>query len=501
MAKAYPETVASKSILAVVDQYEQQAKETLERLKASAYPKMVSMGEPHWGLVHQDYGWSNGQNGPGGLWVIDLDGVSYDLPFRDLRKLITSTMDDMGTWDVSWMRGMIEAYHKANPLDKESFEVLLIDMAMPNEFYKHLKEMFFDPVTFLNTEAESILQRVLATDQTKSQALAELAKDIEKYPSGNYEELLAAREPQRQASDVAWDQQSWVLQPQEQSDTAAPETPAAQTATQTKTTIKVSKKKSASKDSKVTSGKKEKQSEKKSKASSKKTKSEQTSATSIEEVSAKPIAAIEEQVQAVTAKESKASTRGRSRNKRTAGVERKQVATEAQVQSQEVMETAPAATLKKPSAKPSTASKVIDLTPHLAKRNLKSAKTKKAVGKKTDTSAKQSLQKKVSSAANALKSVGKPKTKAVQAKGSQVKSASEPLRKAKAGKQEVAKLSQYRKKSASSAKRAVSPAKTQRAPVSKALAYSKVAAPSRKMANARAQKPRAQKGLKVARGR
>jgi len=505
MAKAYPETVASKSILAVVDQYEQQAKETLERLKVSAYPKMVAMGEPHWGLVHQDYGWSNGQNGPGGLWVIDLDGVSYDLPFRDLRKLITSTMDDMGTWDVSWMRGMIEAYHKANPLDKESFEVLLIDMAMPNEFYKHLKEMFFDPVTFLNTEAESILQRVLATDQTKSQALAELAKDIEKYPSGNYEELLAAREPQRQASDVAWDQQSWVLQPQEQSDTTAPETPAAQTDTQTKTTIKVSKKKSASKDSKVASGKKEKEkekaSDKKSTASSKKKKSEKISAKSIEEVSADQFAAIEEQVQAVTAEQSKAPTRGRSRNKRTAGVERERVATEAKVPSQDDMETAPATTLKKPSAKPSTTSKVIDLTPHLAKRNVKNAKTKKDVGKKTNTSAKQSAKKKVSSATNALKSVGKPKAKAVQAKAAQVKSASEPLRKAKAGKQGVAKLSQYRKKSASSAKRAVSPAKTQRAPVSKALAYSKVAAPSRKMANARAQKPRAQKGLKVARGR
>ncbi|MFP3392809.1 CotS family spore coat protein [Brevibacillus sp. SIMBA_040] len=501
MAKAYPETVASKSILAVADQYEQQAKETLERLKTSAYPKMVAMGEPHWGLVHQDYGWSNGQNGPGGLWVIDLDGVSYDLPFRDLRKLITSTMDDMGTWDVGWMRGMIEAYHKANPLDKESFEVLLIDMAMPNEFYKHLKEMFFDPVTFLNTEADSILQRVLATDQTKSQALAELAKDVTNYPSGNYEELLAARESQMQASDVSWDQQSWVLQPQEQSDTAASTAPAAEMDTKTKTTIKVSKKKSASKDSKVASSKKEKASDKKSTASSKKKKSEKISAESVEEVSAEPVAAIEEQVQAFTAQESKAKPRGRSRNKRKAGVAQEQMATEAQVQPQEGTETAPAARLQKPSAKPSTTSKVIDLTPHLAKRNLKNTKTKKAVGKKADTSAKQAAQKKVSFTASAQKPVIKPKTKAVQAKASQVKSASEPLRKAKAGKQEVAKLSQYRKKSASSAKRAVSPAKTQRAPVSKALAYSKVAAPSRKMANARAQKPRAQKGLKVARGR
>jgi len=217
MAKAYRDTVASPSILAVVDQYERQAVEALERLRASAYPRMVAMGEPHWGLVHQDYGWSNGQNGPGGLWVIDLDGVSYDLPFRDLRKLITSTMDDMGVWDLTWMRGMIDAYHQANPLDAESYEVLLIDMAVPNEFYKHLKEMFFDPLTFLNTEANAILQRVVATDQSKGKALAELAAEKGKYKAGNYEQQLAAPQPSRVPSEAkAWEQQSWTLQPQQQ---------------------------------------------------------------------------------------------------------------------------------------------------------------------------------------------------------------------------------------------------------------------------------------------
>ncbi|MGF9907541.1 CotS family spore coat protein [Brevibacillus porteri] len=202
VAKAYNETPASKSILAVVDHYEQQAWAAFEKLKTSAYPKMIKMGEAHWGLVHQDYGWSNGQNGPGGLWVIDLDGVSYDLPFRDLRKLITSTMDDMGVWDVTWMRGMIEAYHKANPLDRESFEVLLNDMAVPNEFYKHLKEMFYDPAVFLSTEAEGILQRVLTGDKTKDAALAELAKDISKYEPGNYDQITEVVEPQRMASGI-----------------------------------------------------------------------------------------------------------------------------------------------------------------------------------------------------------------------------------------------------------------------------------------------------------
>ncbi|CAM3254174.1 CotS family spore coat protein [Brevibacillus invocatus] len=222
MASAYSETAASPEILSVVDEYERQAQEAITRLQQSAYSKMAAMGEPHWGLVHQDYGWSNGQNGPGGLWVIDLDGVSYDLPFRDLRKLITSTMDDMGVWDVGWMRGMIEAYHKANPLDAESFDVLLIDMAMPNEFYKHLKEMFFDPVTFLNTEAGAILQRVVATDQTKWQALAELSKDKSKYAAGSYEQAAVAQSPEKIPSQASstfiWEQKQWNLQTKKRAD-------------------------------------------------------------------------------------------------------------------------------------------------------------------------------------------------------------------------------------------------------------------------------------------
>ncbi|MDF2959646.1 MAG: CotS family spore coat protein [Paenibacillus sp.] len=186
IAKAYPETAASASLLAVVDEFERQANEIFERFKTSPYPRMIAKGEPHWGLVHQDYGWSNGQMGPGGIWVIDLDGVSFDLPIRDLRKLITSTMDDMGVWDLTWIRGMIDAYHQANPLDQETFEILWLDMAFPNEFYKHVKEIVFEPVTFLQTELEPILQRVMATETSKWQALTELEMDKSKYPAGDY---------------------------------------------------------------------------------------------------------------------------------------------------------------------------------------------------------------------------------------------------------------------------------------------------------------------------
>lgn len=186
IAKLYREYPASKRLLSVTDGFEQQALNALDRLKKSPYLKMVGKGETHWGLAHQDYGWSNGQLGPGGVWVIDLDGVSYDLPIRDLRKLITGTMEDLGRWDLKWARGMIDAYHQANPIDAETYEILIIDLSLPNEFYKHMKEMIYQPEIFLRTEATEVLDHVLKCEQTKWHVLKALQNDKEKFKPGVY---------------------------------------------------------------------------------------------------------------------------------------------------------------------------------------------------------------------------------------------------------------------------------------------------------------------------
>jgi len=187
VAKAYIEIPSSQTLLSSIELFERQALDAVSLLEQSSYSQMLSMGEEHWGLVHQDYGWSNGQLGTGGLWVIDLDGVSYDLPIRDLRKLISSSMDDLGRWDVPWIQGMISAYHEANPLDLETYEILLNDLAFPNEFYKHINEMLYDPIDFLTNDLEGIMSRLTLLEKTKALALAELTLDKEKFQTGHYE--------------------------------------------------------------------------------------------------------------------------------------------------------------------------------------------------------------------------------------------------------------------------------------------------------------------------
>jgi CotS family spore coat protein len=171
---AYPEMPASSTILSVLDMFEDQAKKALSQLESSNYDKLVKKGNKEWGLVHQDYGWANGQLGPDGVWLIDLDGVAYDLPIRDLRKLITNQMEKLGAWDLEWIKGMIEAYHETNPIDKDLYHILWIDMCLPNEFYLQVKDMAYNPTVFLNEEVNTVVKNIIELDQSKWPVLEEL---------------------------------------------------------------------------------------------------------------------------------------------------------------------------------------------------------------------------------------------------------------------------------------------------------------------------------------
>ncbi len=183
ISKAYPEMQASSIILSVVDMFEEQAKKAVQLLENSSYYELAARGNKEWGLVHQDYGWSNGQQGADGMWIIDLDGVAYDLPVRDLRKLISGTMDDLGTWDYTWAKEMIQAYHETNPIEDDLFDILMIDMSLPNLFYKNVKEMLYEPTIFMDSELDALVNRIVEIDKTKWAVIEQLK---EEWKGGNF---------------------------------------------------------------------------------------------------------------------------------------------------------------------------------------------------------------------------------------------------------------------------------------------------------------------------
>jgi CotS family spore coat protein len=180
IAEAYKDMPASPYILDVVDTFQDQARQSLLRLEQSNYLDLIKKGNEYWGLAHQDYGWSNCQMGPGGMWFIDLDGVAYDLAIRDLRKLISGKMLDLYKWDVTWVREMIKAYDKANPITPELYEILMIDLSLPNEFYRQMNEVIYQPDLLLNEETAQLIKTIVDIDQSKWNTLKEIQSDWRK---------------------------------------------------------------------------------------------------------------------------------------------------------------------------------------------------------------------------------------------------------------------------------------------------------------------------------
>lgn len=173
LARAYPKMPASAAMLKAVRLYREQADQAIERLAKSAYDKLTARGEENWGLAHQDYGWGNGLLGPGGVWVIDLDGVRFDLPVRDLRKMITTSMIDLPQWDLGWIKGMIKAYQDAHPIEEGLFDLMLIELSLPHEFYHTVKNVIYDPA-LMDREMNTALQLLLEADDSKWRALRAL---------------------------------------------------------------------------------------------------------------------------------------------------------------------------------------------------------------------------------------------------------------------------------------------------------------------------------------
>jgi len=175
LARAYHDTPAGPALLSALEVFEPRAQAALERLYRSPYTDLISRGESHWGFAHQDYGWGNAQLGPGGVYVIDLDGVAFDLPIRDLRKLISNVMKESKTWDLKLIKEMISAYHKANPIEPELYEVFLTDLSLPNEFYQFIKGMVYNPETFLNNETKKELEAMVTAEKSKQRIVEKLS--------------------------------------------------------------------------------------------------------------------------------------------------------------------------------------------------------------------------------------------------------------------------------------------------------------------------------------
>jgi CotS family spore coat protein len=142
IAKSNPSNPSYKSYLEHIDSIIKLCNKAIEALENSSYKDLTNIELHESTMCHQDYGSGNAMLASKGVYIIDLDGVTYDFPARDLRKIIGKRAEKRGYWDKSDITEILSHYEKNNKLSKEQKEMLKIDLSFPHWFFGAVKNIF-----------------------------------------------------------------------------------------------------------------------------------------------------------------------------------------------------------------------------------------------------------------------------------------------------------------------------------------------------------------------
>lgn len=158
------------SYQAYIDPVISMAYHALDLLACSQYMVLTGEGSHSVVLCHQDYGKGNAVYNKDGVYVLDLDGVTFDLPARDLRKIIGKNAENKGKWSADTISEILGWYMEINPINKDEIKMLYIDMIFPHWFFGLVKNLFQNAKPVKASEIE----RIARLEISKEKVLEEL---------------------------------------------------------------------------------------------------------------------------------------------------------------------------------------------------------------------------------------------------------------------------------------------------------------------------------------
>jgi spore coat protein I len=163
-------TPQHKSYLSCVDSMIDLADEALTLLEKSRYGELTAETSNAPVLCHQDYGKGNALLTSEGVVVIDLDGVTFDLPARDLRKIIGKLSENNYRWDKKTIEDIISWYSTVNGITDDEKKVLYIDLLFPHWFFGLVKNQYDKQKDIKASEIE----RIAKLERSKIPVIREL---------------------------------------------------------------------------------------------------------------------------------------------------------------------------------------------------------------------------------------------------------------------------------------------------------------------------------------
>lgn len=171
IAKSQSTDSFAQIYLKEIDYFIEEGKKILTDINKSNYQSWVEAVNKKPNLCHQDYGTGNTLRGlDGDIWIIDLDTTSFDLPIRDLRKMIVPMLDSTSTWNDETFYTMLDAYESITPLTDEQKRIMFIDMLFPYELYDVIRDKFIRKSPFTEKEIVDAMEY----ERIKNRAISKL---------------------------------------------------------------------------------------------------------------------------------------------------------------------------------------------------------------------------------------------------------------------------------------------------------------------------------------
>jgi CotS family spore coat protein len=116
--------------------------DAVRQLEILEYDKVLYMARKQRYLTHEDFGEPNALMVGNKGYVIDVDGMAYNLPTRELQKMIIKGFRKHGM-NGGLLKEIVSWYEGENPLSSEQKKIMLIEMSIPSHLFRFIRAMLY----------------------------------------------------------------------------------------------------------------------------------------------------------------------------------------------------------------------------------------------------------------------------------------------------------------------------------------------------------------------
>ncbi len=132
-----------KIILNEFPYFYDRVQKAIEETAQDAYHQWVNAVSNEGGLCHQDFTAGNLLlDKKNRIYVLDTDSLTFDIPLRDIRKLLNKIIKRKGEWEYSLVKDILMWYQEKNPLENWQWQLLRPTLTYPHLFVGIMRKYY-----------------------------------------------------------------------------------------------------------------------------------------------------------------------------------------------------------------------------------------------------------------------------------------------------------------------------------------------------------------------